>query len=43
MSDELAELFNLEVDEFNKKPKVFTLLPILMHHNCGHYTCKRPH
>lgn len=22
MSDELAELFNLEVDEFNKKPKV---------------------
>lgn len=24
MSDELAELFNLEVDEFNKKPKVNT-------------------
>ena len=27
MSDELAELFNLEVDEFNKKPKVFTHFP----------------
>lgn len=22
MTDEIAELFNLEIDEFNKKPKV---------------------
>jgi hypothetical protein len=37
MSDELAELFNLEVDEFNKKPKVFTPFPqlYLYLNHCG--------